>query len=269
MDQEARMSQLYNKMAAEQAKYRGWLLEQPPEEIVSHAYEYAMREDILMAMEEAELQPEQAEVLLASASPLDDVYQVFSKMETPHMDTVRECIETRADALLLAQRETPLYRQPASYAREHGELEQYRASHKANIACKEAIEAAIRENFDGTHLNEDAVRRTLDAYGPERTSFVLASTVQMKDWDERFSPANKEWAARITVADSEERRCGYTVESHPAVLNGFITQTRKELETAREQTVRTEGKPSIRAQLAANLAQTAKPAPEARDKGAR
>ena len=91
----------------------------------------------------------------------------------------------------------------------------------------------------------------------------------MKDWDERFSPANKEWAARITVADSEERRCGYTVESHPAVLNGFITQTRKELETAREQTVRTEGKPSIRAQLAANLAQTAKPAPEARDKGAR
>ena len=269
MDQEARMSQLYNKMAAEQAKYRGWLLEQPPEEIVSHAYEYAMREDILMAMEGAELRPEQAEILLASASPLDDVYQVFSQMETSHMDTVRESIETRADALLLAQRETPLYRQPASYAREHGELEQYRASHKANIACKEAIEAAIRENFDGTHLNEDAVRRTLDAYGPERTSFVLASTVQMKDWDERFSAANKEWAARITVGDSEERRCGYTVESHPAVLNGFITQTRKELETAREQTVRTEGKPSIRAQLAANLAHTAKPAPGARDKGAR
>ena len=111
MDQEARMSQLYDKMAAEQAKYRGWLLEQSPEEIVSHAYEYAMREDVLMAMEDAELRPEQAEVLLASVSPLDDVYQVFSKMETPYMDTIRECIETRADALLLAQRETPLYRQ--------------------------------------------------------------------------------------------------------------------------------------------------------------
>ena len=129
MDQEARMSQLYDKMAAEQAKYRGWLLEQPPEEIVRHAYEYAMREDILMAMGEMELQPEQAEVLLASASPLHDVYQVFSKMETPHMDTIRECIETQADALPLAQRDAPLYRQPASYAREHGELEQYGHHH--------------------------------------------------------------------------------------------------------------------------------------------
>ena len=269
MDQEARMTQLYDKMAAEQAKYRGWLLEQPPEEILNHAYEYAVREDILMCMEEAELRPEQAKVLLASASPLDDVYQVFSKVETSYMDIIRDSIETRADALLLAQRETPLYRQPASYAREHGELEQYRASHKANIACKEAIEAAIRENFDGTHLNEDAVRRTLDAYGPERTSFVLASTVQMKDWDERFSSATKEWAARTTVADSEERRCTYSVESHTDKLDSFIRQVREALEPAREQTVRTEGKPSIRAQLAANLSQTAKPAPEARDKGAR
>lgn len=269
MDQEARMSQLYDKMAAEQAKYRGWLLEQPPEEIVSHAYEYAMREDVLMAMEDMELQPEQAEVLLASASPLDDVYQVFSKMETPHMDTIRECIETQADALLLAQRDAPLYRQPASYAREHGELEQYRASLKANIACKQAIETAIRENFDGMHMNEEAVRRTLAAYGPERTSFVLASTIQMKDWDERFSPANKEWAIRITVSDPEERRCAYSVESHPAVLDGFIRQVRESLEPAREQPARVDGKPSIRAQLAANLAQTARPAPEARDKGAR
>ena len=35
---------------------------------------------------------------------------------------------------------TQLYIYPASYVREHGELEQYRASYKANIACKEAIE---------------------------------------------------------------------------------------------------------------------------------
>ena len=269
MDQEARMSQLYDKMATEQAKYRGWLLEQPPEEIVSHAYEYAMREDILMAMEDAELRPEQAEILLASASPLDAVYQVFSQMETSHMDTVRESIETRADALLLAQRETPLYRQPASYAREHGELEQYRASHKANIACKEAIEAAIRESYDGSHLDRQAAARVLSAFGPERTSFVLASTVQMKDWDERFSSATKEWAARITVADSEERRCAYSVESHADKLDSFIRQVRETLEPAREQSARAGVKPSIRAQLAANLAQTVKPAPEARDKGAR
>lgn len=269
MEQEVRMAQLYEKMAAEQAKYRAWLLDQPPEEILTHTYEYTVREDILMCMEGAELRPEQTEALLASASPLDDVYRVFAKAETSYMDIVRESIETQADALLLAQREMPLYRHPASYAREHGELEQYRASLKANIACKEAIEAAVRDGFDGMHLDQEAAQGPLSAFGPERTAFVLANTVQMKEWDDRFSPANKEWASRITILDSEERRFGYVVESHPAVLNGFITQTRKVLSALREQSERAGGKSSIRAQLAANLAQTAQPAPEAKDKGAR
>ena len=34
-----------------------------------------------------------------------------------------------------------VYRYPSTYAHEHGELELYRASQKANLACKEAIEA--------------------------------------------------------------------------------------------------------------------------------
>ena len=43
---------LYEKMAAEQEKYRDWLKRQPPEEILHHTYEYTVREDIVMAMEE-------------------------------------------------------------------------------------------------------------------------------------------------------------------------------------------------------------------------
>ena len=39
-------AQLYDKMKAEQDKYRDWLLSQPPEEILNHTYEYTMREDI-------------------------------------------------------------------------------------------------------------------------------------------------------------------------------------------------------------------------------
>lgn len=39
---------LYDKMKAEQDKYRDWLLSQPPEEILNHTYEYTMREDIVM-----------------------------------------------------------------------------------------------------------------------------------------------------------------------------------------------------------------------------
>ena len=43
---------LYEKMATEQEKYRDWLKSQPPEEILHHTYEYTVREDIVMAMEE-------------------------------------------------------------------------------------------------------------------------------------------------------------------------------------------------------------------------
>ena len=58
---------LYDKMKAEQDKYRDWLLNQPPEEILNHTYEYTMREDIVMCMEELELSPKQAKALLKEA----------------------------------------------------------------------------------------------------------------------------------------------------------------------------------------------------------
>ena len=63
---------LYDKMKAEQDKYKDWLLSQPPEEILNHTYEYTMREDIVMCMEELELSPKQAKALLRSPCPLDE-----------------------------------------------------------------------------------------------------------------------------------------------------------------------------------------------------
>ena len=41
-------ARLYEKMKAEQDKYRDWLLHQEPSEILNHTYEYTMREDIVM-----------------------------------------------------------------------------------------------------------------------------------------------------------------------------------------------------------------------------
>ena len=130
----------YEKMAAEQDKFRDWLKSHPPEEILNHAYEYTVREDILMAMEELDLPQSRAAALLASPSPLADVYKEFADRETSYMDVVRNSIEQRAEAALDAQRELPLYRHDASYAREQGDLDLYRASRRANIACKEVIE---------------------------------------------------------------------------------------------------------------------------------
>ena len=97
-------SKLYEKASAEQDKFRAWLVEQPPADILLHAVEYAVREDILMEMEALELPDDQARALLASPDTMADIYKTFSKMaDTGHMDVVRESIEDRAATLSMEQ----------------------------------------------------------------------------------------------------------------------------------------------------------------------
>ena len=222
---------LYEKMAAEQDKYRDWLKSQPSEEVLNHAYEYSVREDIVMATEELKLSAAQAQALLDSPAPLADVYRYFEKLKTGHMDVIRKSIKNRAGEVCKAKEElrsTPIYSYSAVYAREHGDLEQYRASNWANLQCKAAIEAAVREHFDGMHLSHDAAKGVIQTYGLERVMLVLANTVQLQDWDGRYSRRNKEWANSIPNDNPDTVRYGYAVNSHPAVLDGFIDLVREE-----------------------------------------
>ncbi len=227
---------LYEKMSAEQDSFRDWLKDQSPEEILHHTYEYTVREDIIMAMEELELIDSKAQALLDSSTPLADVYRYFEKLETGYMDMIRESIENRADDVCKAQEELrslPIYPHSAAYAAEHGELEQYRASNRANYQCKEAIEAAVREHFDGMYLSHDAASGVVQTYSMERVMLVLANTVQLQDWDGRYSHRNKEWAKTIPNHNSDTVRRGYAVNSHPAVLDGFIDLVREEYQRGR------------------------------------
>lgn len=127
-------------------------------------------------------------------------------------------------------KQIPIYRHTGAYAREHGELTQFRESNLANIACRSEIEQAIRRHFDGMHLDKRAITEVLDIFGPERTLYVLANTVQRKAWDGRFSTGNKAWAEQVTIPADEalgiDRRDSFVVSSHPAVLDGLITMAR-------------------------------------------
>ena len=97
-------SKLYEKASAEQDKFRAWLMDQPPADILNHAVEYAVREDILMEIGALELPDDQARALLASPDTIADIYKTFSKMaDTGHMDVVRESIEDRAATLSMEQ----------------------------------------------------------------------------------------------------------------------------------------------------------------------
>ena len=160
----------------------------------------------------------------------------------------------------------PLYPHTAAYAREHNELEAYRAFNRANYQCKEAIEGAIREHFDGMHLNGDAASEVIQAYGMERVMHVLANTVQLQDWDGRYSRRNKEWAKTIPNHNSDTVRCGYILNSHPVVINGMIDIVREEAQ--RHQTMdRKEppARPSVRGKLRQNVPDHKHAAPKKRE----
>ena len=109
----------------------------------------------------------------------------------------------------------------------------YRASRRANIACKEAIEAAISEHYRDNRLDKDAVPQVIEQFGYTRTLYVLANTLQQKDWDGRFSPANKTWAKTVDIPPNPdsfggERNLDFVVNSDTGLVDLFLTQARQD-----------------------------------------
>jgi hypothetical protein len=76
-----------------------------------------------------------------------------------------------------------LYKHSRSDAEEMDDLEEWQKSYRLNRECKEAIEKAIKENFDGYYLNDNAIKPILDEYGYDRTMWVLAATIRCKEYD--------------------------------------------------------------------------------------
>ena len=108
--------------------------------------------------------------------------------------------------------------------------------------CKEDIERGIATHFDGMHLNTDFIANLYALYGEERMNYVLANTVQMSDGDGRYSPGNKAWAKEININNAEDDRRMFYVNSHPAVLDGFITAYRKHVKEFKGQLDKEENK---------------------------
>ena len=135
--------------------------------------------------------------------------------------------------------DVPVYYEPFSYAKENDEVDLYRTSYRLNTECKQAIHEAIADNYDGMYLGDDAVDQVVRQYGMERVGYILANTLHHKSYDDRFSHGNKEWAEQVSTpehnADRMTFRTDWVVDSHPAILDGFVTMYRNELEAQKRQ----------------------------------
>ena len=106
---------------------------------------------------------------------------------------------------MVNEKNSEIYRNCGSYARERGEIEKWRESKAMNIACRDAIDKAVAENYDGAHLKtEKILNSVVSDFGRKRVELVLAATIQEKIHDGRFSNANKEWAKNVPTIDGDK-----------------------------------------------------------------
>jgi len=86
------MSKLFDKMSEECEIYEQHLGFDKGE-ILQHAHEYALREDIFFSLYDYPLTEDEAAVLLKSETPLLDLVHAYEEAETDHMTVVRSMIK--------------------------------------------------------------------------------------------------------------------------------------------------------------------------------
>ena len=186
---------------------------------MNHAYEYSSREDILIALENASLRPAQLRALLESQAPLADIYKDYRDCDTNTLDVMTLCIADRADIDLM---ESTKKNWP-----------QYRASMKLNEECRDEIDDAISYNYNGLCLDDGAVQQVLAGYGAERTRYIVAAAIQVRDGDARISPQNRRWADSVRTiqdinADGYDKAVYYAnLQSHAGLIDIFTSRLRQ------------------------------------------
>lgn len=84
-------------MVAELDNYKAHLMTLSPYEILQNAYEYVLKQDILLSLEYNDLSASGAKAMLRSPTPLEDIYHKWEHRENSHMEDIWDTFETHAD----------------------------------------------------------------------------------------------------------------------------------------------------------------------------
>ena len=122
-----------------------------------------------------------------------------------------------------------LYQWSRKEAERSGELDNWLESYRENCICARAIENAISRYYTDNRLNPDGAKECIKQFGFDRVNWVLANTVQEGKEDGRYHKENKDWARGFNIPkDKDSWNYRFAVTAHPALVDLFIDQTRKE-----------------------------------------
>ncbi len=91
-----RQESVLKRMHAENNRYLEKIAQLPFKEILNHAYEIAMRADILFAVENMDLTVSPNSYLLKSDHPLQDIFEEYQKRPAEYMEVIRSSVEVIA-----------------------------------------------------------------------------------------------------------------------------------------------------------------------------
>ena len=237
LDYEAEVIKSVN---AEFETYKSDVLTRSPEEIFYENYKIhvftELKEVIEMGSNDGGyLEPEHYRALYEErGSILHELYDDYIGEEYASVNTgtdtaefIKDYCEHYHPAVMNGQTKMTVYLKTSQYALEHGEFGQYQTSRRLTEECRNAIDKAISENYDGMHLRSGFETRLIDEYGEERVKYIFATTLRENLGDGRYSPENKGWAENIPVSESPEERRNCCLNSHPAVIDGVVRLIRR------------------------------------------
>ena len=199
---------LYKQMFAEQEQFRDWLLAQPPEEILNHAYEYVMREDILLSLEYNDLTDAQAAALLTSPSPLADVYAEFDKLESSHMEEIWNCIESRANALQTDQLDRAKTLIDEFCAYEYASQADFSDLSKINIVYTtvgdENIPLQVHVDLEGYKIERELDGKPLDTRQYSSLQELIENELEGMDFQELVAVDEKDIQLSLVRREAEK-----------------------------------------------------------------
>lgn len=129
--------------------------------------------------------------------------------------------------------EIEVYKETASYARNHGQEEAYKNSLRANNVCRQAIECLIKKSPSHVISVSDIEKILIPAFGLDRVALVLAITILHRN-NSRFDKALQKWAEQYPVKPDlgtldNDRNEWLVIDADPESINVFASYIREKL----------------------------------------
>ena len=237
----------YERMSAENEAFLADLRVKPADEIISHAYEIACRDNLLMLFEdETSLSERQLEVLMEFDHPLEALFDDWINRDSDEMDRFRDSVEACADDILRKRVEEkyrdpaqPIYPNTRSEAMARGEVFEWMASRDRTLTCARTFEKDATNAYNDGKLSA-FLKEWTNTYGKDRCMFVLACTMRQRTGDERFYPPACQAAGRFAAL---QKQMGghtdiYAVDNHSCVINAAMEELAKPERSVEQKTVK-------------------------------